>query len=78
MEGTREERILSYWTCKKHMFMSVSGLHTMAVIGSNFVGALQSYDWGTVIALGAISALLGASVLLAIRGDLGYLVDAFT
>ena len=38
----------------------------------------QVVDWGRAIALIAIGALLGASVLLTIRGDLGYLVDAFT
>ena len=51
---------------------SVSGLHTLAVIGS---GMLQNWGvWGTMIALGAIGALLGYSVYQTIIGDLGYLV----
>ena len=50
----------------------------MAVIGSNLIGALQSYDWGTMIALTAIGFLLGISVLATIQSDMGYVVDAFT
>lgn len=55
---------------------SVSGLHTMAVIGSALLESRG--DWGTAIALSAIGVVLGASVFLTVRGDLGYLVDAFT
>ncbi len=55
---------------------SVSGLHTMAVIGS---GILHNWgDWGTMIALIAIGAVLGLSVYWTIKGDIGYLVEAFT
>ena len=58
------------------MFMSVSGLHTMAVIGSALLESRG--DWGTAIALGAIGFLLGVSVYMTITSDLGYLADAFT
>ena len=55
---------------------SGSGLHTMAVIGSALLESRG--DWGTAIALIAIGAVLGLSVYWTIKGDLGYLVEAFT
>ena len=60
---------------------SVSGGNTLLAIVKGIASCYSpqmGFDWGTAIALGAIGVLLGGSVFLTVRGDLGYLVDAFT
>jgi len=43
----------------------------------NYYSPATEFDWGTMAALIAIGAVLGLSVYWTVKGDMGYVVDAF-
>ncbi len=60
---------------------SVSSGHTVLTILKGIFDCYtpeEGMDWGTAIALGVMSLLLGVSIEMTVRCDLGYVVDAFT
>ena len=57
---------------------SVSGGNTMLTILKGIFASIKGEDWGTLAALIAIGGVLGLSVYWTVKGDMGYVVDAFT